>query len=111
MANQLETIMANFSDEREHLQRAIEEETDAINRIKDKLAKCDDVSGTDEDLVKRLQNTKVNKIIVYVSAIYSITFFFSLKMCNSVKFYIHFNLLFFQMSSSLKFYMLHYWWK
>lgn len=64
MANQLETIMANFSDEREHLQRAIEEETDAINRIKDKLAKCDDVSGTDEDLVKRLQNTKVNKIIV-----------------------------------------------
>jgi len=33
MANQLETIMANFSDERENLQRAIEEETDAINRI------------------------------------------------------------------------------
>lgn len=73
MANQLETIMANFSDERENLQRAIEEETDAINRIKDKLAKCDDVSGTDEDLVKRLQNTKVIKIMVYVNAIHCCT--------------------------------------
>ena len=59
MAGKLESIMANFSDERQNLQRAIEAETDAINRIKDKLAKCDDVSGTDEDLVRRLQTTKV----------------------------------------------------
>lgn len=59
MANKLEAVMANFSDERENLQKAIEAETDAINRIKENLAKCDDVSGTDEDLVRRLQETKV----------------------------------------------------
>ena len=86
MANQLETIMANFSDEREHLQRAIEEETDAINRIKDKLAKCDDVSGTDEDLVKRLQNTKVNTIwsklmlCRYIVSPFSFSFFQNVKL-------------------------------
>lgn len=66
MANQLEAVMANFSDERQNLQRAIEVETDAINRIKDKLAKCDDVSGTDEDLVRRLQTTKVRLFITYL---------------------------------------------
>ncbi|KAK3089086.1 hypothetical protein FSP39_000625 [Pinctada imbricata] len=58
MANQLESIMANFSDEREKLQKDIEEETMWLNKLKDKLGKCDDVSGTDADLIKRLQSCK-----------------------------------------------------
>ena len=59
MANQLESVIANFSDEREKLQRDIEEETQWLNKLKDKLGKCDDVSGTDAELVKRLQACKV----------------------------------------------------
>lgn len=60
LAAQLETVMANFSDEREDLQRSIEEETEWLNQIKDVLAACDDVSGTDEDLVERLGASKVS---------------------------------------------------
>lgn len=60
MANKLESIMANFSDERGALQKEIEKEVNFVNKIKDKLAKCDDVSGTDEDLVKRLQTCRVS---------------------------------------------------
>lgn len=59
LANQLEGVMANFSDERENLQKAIEVESEWLNKMKEKLGKCDDVSGTDEDIVKRLENCKV----------------------------------------------------
>lgn len=59
LANQLEGVMADFSDERSNLQKEIEEETEWLNKMKDMLGKCDDVSGTDEDLVQRLQNCKV----------------------------------------------------
>ena len=60
LAKQLEGVMADFSDERGNLQKEIEEETEWLNKMKEALAKCDDVSGTDEDLVQRLQNSKVN---------------------------------------------------
>lgn len=63
-ANKLESIMANFSDERENLQAAIEEETEWLNKMKDKLSKLDDVSGSDEDLVRRLQGCKVSTLFL-----------------------------------------------
>ena len=59
LSNQLEGVMANFTDERENLQKEIEAESDWLTQMKDRLGKCDDVSGTDEDLVKRLQGCKV----------------------------------------------------
>ena len=59
LASQLEGVMANFTDERENLQKEIEAESEWLNQMKDRLGKCDDVSGTDEDLVNRLQNCKV----------------------------------------------------
>ena len=62
LANQLEGVMANFTDERSNLQKEIEEETEWLNNMKEMLGKCDDVSGTDKDLVQRLQNCKVNFI-------------------------------------------------
>jgi len=58
LANQLEGVMANFSDERTTLQKEIENESEWLNRIKDRLAKCDDVSGTDEDIIRRLENCR-----------------------------------------------------
>ena len=64
LAKQLEGVMADFSDERGNLQKEIEEETEWLNKMKEALAKCDDVSGTDEDLVQRLQNSKVNSALL-----------------------------------------------
>ncbi|KAL3874933.1 hypothetical protein ACJMK2_037885 [Sinanodonta woodiana] len=61
LANQLEGVMANFADERQNLEKAIEEETEWINQVKEMLAKCDDVSGADEDIVQRLETAKVLK--------------------------------------------------
>ena len=61
LANQLGGVMADFSDERSNLQKEIEGETEWLNKAKEMLAKCDDVSGNDEDLVQRLQKCKVGK--------------------------------------------------
>ena len=61
LANQLGGVMADFSDERSNLQKEIEAETEWLNKAKEMLAKCDDVSGNDEDLVQRLQKCKVGK--------------------------------------------------
>ena len=65
LAGQLEGVMANFTDERGTLQKEIEDETDWLNALKEKLGKCDDVSGTDDDLVKRLQTCKVRNMMIY----------------------------------------------
>lgn len=59
LANQLEVVMSNFSDEQKDLQAAISEETDFINSIKDQLARCDDITGTDQEVLERLQTAKV----------------------------------------------------
>jgi len=64
LANQLEGVMANFSDERENLQKSIEVESHWLNKMKEKLGKCDDVSGTDDDIIKRLENCKVSFSII-----------------------------------------------
>ena len=63
MANQLGGVMENFSDEKDVLQKSIENETDWLNKIKEKLSKCDDVSGTDADLLERLKTTRVSLVI------------------------------------------------
>jgi nesprin-1 len=62
LAQRLEGVMAAFSDDRESLQREIHDETEWLNKLKDRLSKCDDVSGADEDLVERLQACKVNSV-------------------------------------------------
>ena len=60
MAGQLENVIANFSDEREGLKKVMEQETVWLNQMKDKLGNCDDVSGSDADIVKRLSHCKVS---------------------------------------------------
>lgn len=65
MAGQLENVIANFSDEREGLQKAIEQETEWLNQMKDKLGHCDDVSGSDADIVKRLAHCKVSRTFCF----------------------------------------------
>ncbi|KAL5008450.1 hypothetical protein ScPMuIL_014031 [Solemya velum] len=59
LAGKLENTMADFSGERHGLQDEIEAETAWLNQLKDQLAKCDDMSGTDQEVVERLKACKV----------------------------------------------------
>nr|KAG5692778.1 hypothetical protein BaRGS_009394 [Batillaria attramentaria] len=58
LANQLSATMSNFSEEQQDLQRAMQEETEWLNHVKDLLSRCDDISGEDEDIIKRLGDCK-----------------------------------------------------
>ncbi|XP_041351119.1 nesprin-1-like [Gigantopelta aegis] len=58
MAGQLDTVMSTFSSEQQDLQGSISEESEWMNHIKELLAKCDDLSGNDEDLVARYKAAK-----------------------------------------------------
>ncbi|KAK0046935.1 nesprin-1, partial [Biomphalaria pfeifferi] len=58
LANQLESMMTTFTDEHQGLQQEMEEETQWMNELKEALSKCDDVSGSKEDLIKRYEDSK-----------------------------------------------------
>lgn len=60
-AGQLESVMSNFSDEQKQLQEAIDAETEWMNKMKERLAKCDDVTGSDDDIIARFMESKVSK--------------------------------------------------
>lgn len=51
--------MTNFNDEQQGLQQVMNDETEWMNHLKEALAKCDDVTGSKEDLIGRYENTKV----------------------------------------------------
>ena len=50
-----------WSDQRSTVESELGEEMDWLNQMKEKLAKLDDISGADEDILSRLQKTKVRK--------------------------------------------------
>ena len=81
LANQLEGVMANFTDERENLQKEIEAESEWLNEMKDKLGKCDDVSGTDDDIIRRLENCKVSFFLSDMFLEYAFTVYEKLSKC------------------------------
>ncbi|XP_076442566.1 muscle-specific protein 300 kDa-like isoform X3 [Babylonia areolata] len=58
LANQLSATMSDFSEEQQDLQQAMQEETEWLNRLKDLLSRCDDTSGDDTDIIKRLGDCK-----------------------------------------------------
>lgn len=59
LANQLSATMSDFSEEQQELQQAMQEETEWMNQLKDLLSRCDDISGEDGDIIKRLGDCKV----------------------------------------------------
>ena len=60
LAKQLSATMSDFSEEQQDLQQAMQDETEWLNRVKDLLSRCDDISGEDIDIIKRLGDCKVS---------------------------------------------------
>ena len=58
-ANQLNSMMSSFTDEQQSLQQAMNDETEWMNKLKEALAKCDDASGSTEELIARYETAKV----------------------------------------------------
>ncbi|GFO48198.1 nesprin-1, partial [Plakobranchus ocellatus] len=58
LANQLDSMMSTFTDEQQGLQQAMSDETEWMNKLKEALAKCDDASGSTEDLIARYETAK-----------------------------------------------------
>ncbi|CAL1544282.1 unnamed protein product [Lymnaea stagnalis] len=58
LANQLDSMMSTFTDEHQGLQKVMSDETEWMNQLKEALAKCDDVTGSKEDLIERYETAK-----------------------------------------------------
>lgn len=58
--------------ERDAIESDIEEQTNWVAQVRDKLAQVDDVTGADEELVQRLDTAKVNFLYQYLNNIFSI---------------------------------------
>lgn len=59
LANQLSATMSDFSTEQQDLQKAMQEENEWLNQLKEVLSVCDDTSGEDPAIIKRLKNCRV----------------------------------------------------
>ena len=51
--------MKEFEEKRDSLENQLEQQTGVVNKLREQLAKVDDVSGGDSDLVSRLNLAKV----------------------------------------------------
>lgn len=58
LAKQLKSKMSIFSEEQQSLQQAMSDETEWMNRLKEDLSKCDDVTGQTENLIQRYETIK-----------------------------------------------------
>ncbi|XP_025103982.1 nesprin-1-like isoform X4 [Pomacea canaliculata] len=58
LANQLSATMSDFSTEQQDLQKAMQEENEWLNQLKEVLSVCDDTSGEDPAIIKRLKNCR-----------------------------------------------------
>ncbi|XP_035824390.1 nesprin-1 [Aplysia californica] len=58
LANQLDSMMSSFSDEQQGLQKSMSDETEWMNQLKEALTKCDDVTGSTEELIQRFDTCK-----------------------------------------------------
>ena len=61
MADQLQNQLSDFNAARTDLNTRLEEQQKYVQQVKDKLNKIDDITGSDEELVERLQTAKVRK--------------------------------------------------
>ncbi len=59
MADQLQNQLSDFNAARTDLNTRLEEQQKYVQQVKDKLNKIDDITGSDEELVERLQTAKV----------------------------------------------------
>lgn len=58
--------MSSFSDQQQSLQKDMDNETEWMNRIKEALSKCDDVTGSKEELLKRFETCKVKDLTDFI---------------------------------------------
>ena len=82
LANQLSATMADFSEEQRDLQQAMHDENEWLNQLKDLLSRCDDVSGEDADIIKRLGDCKV-RLSVTVCGISIFVLIFEIRQVRS----------------------------
>ena len=61
LATALETQLEVFQGQKENLEGKIREHANWLGQVREKLAQVDDISGSDEVLVKRLETTKLLK--------------------------------------------------
>ncbi|KAK6181528.1 hypothetical protein SNE40_009363 [Patella caerulea] len=54
LAQQLDTTVSSFADEQKQLQQEMDEQSELMNQMKELLTKCDDLSGTDEEVAARV---------------------------------------------------------
>ena len=65
LATTLDTQLEEFQGKKGDLEGQIQEHTEWISQLREKLNKVDDVSGSDEVIAKRLETAKVNYIPIY----------------------------------------------
>lgn len=59
LASQLSATMSDFTQEQQDLQKIMHEETEWLNDIKDVLSRCDDITGDDPAIIRRVGDCKV----------------------------------------------------
>ncbi len=74
LADQLRTRLGDFSTQRDDLKKRLEEQNKRLQDVREKLSNIDDLSGSDEDLVERLQIVQVNthKVKVFLKAFHAL---------------------------------------
>ncbi len=63
LAEQLKNKLGDFSKQRDDLNRRLEEQQKWLQEVREKLKQADDTSGSDEDLVNRLQTVQVRLLL------------------------------------------------
>ena len=56
-----------FEEKRDTLESELEQQTEVVNKLREQLAKVDDVSGGDGDLVSRLNLAKVCNQLMFIT--------------------------------------------
>ena len=59
LSDGLDNRLEEFTEERQGIEREMEEKVKWVANMRDKLAAVDDMSGSDQDLLTRLDNAKV----------------------------------------------------
>jgi hypothetical protein len=72
------------------LENQLEQQTQTVNQLRERLARVDDISGSDEDLLGRLASAKVSQYLDYLnlSSLTSNNFFSLFKLIGPCAFQI-----------------------
>ena len=54
----------DFEGQRDMLENHLDQQTQVVNQLRERLSRVDDISGSDEDLVGRLASAKVSHYLI-----------------------------------------------